>query len=135
MPDPRQLVDRYCHAVATLDPEALATIYAPGVRVFDLLLPIQLRGHAQWREQADSWFGMSNDTTRASASEVEVRQTTEMALLTMLMEYSHEEDGERLTVLNRLTWVAVPHGEEWRIVHEHTSVPLAPDDMAPVFGP
>lgn len=135
MSDPRQLVDRYCHAVTSLDPEALATIYAPGVRVFDLLLPVQLRGREEWRRQADYWFGMSNDTTTASASEVEVRQTAEMALLTMLMEYSHEEDGERLTVLNRLTWVAVPHGEEWLIVHEHPSVPLAPDDMTPVFGP
>ena len=28
------------------------------------------------------------------------------------------------TMTNRLTWVLIRHGHDWRIVHEHTSAPI-----------
>ena len=78
------------------------------------------------REKPDVWVWLGDNI---------YGDTDDMALLTMFMHYSDQrEDGENEGMSNRLTWVAVPNGDDWVILHEHTSVPLN-DDMGPILEP
>lgn len=136
MKSPETLVDRYTVAAATTDRDALLALYAPDVRMFDMMLPWQISGTEEWAPRIDNWFSGVGTQAEVQARDVEVTTTDGMALLTMNMEYAHiESDGERMAMVNRLTWVVVPHGDDWRIIHEHTSVPLNEDDMTPQFEP
>lgn len=136
MNSPKSIVERYTDAATKLDAEALLALYAPNMRMFDLMMPWQIRGIDLWRGRVQGWFESTGDNPRVRASDVEVTATPEMALLTMLMEYSHvESNGKRFSMLNRLTWVLAPNGDDWQIVHEHTSVPVRESDMQPVFQP
>lgn len=137
MANPETLVERYAAAVQAVDKEALLALYAPTARIFDMTMPWQSSGRDEWSAQLEDWFThMREHGGEAVATNVEIQATSDMALLTMYMRYSdQDEDSENESITNRLTWVAVPHGDDWVIVHEHTSVPLSDDDMSPVFAP
>lgn len=137
MNNPETLIDRYTAAVQAVDKEALLALYSPAARIFDAFTPWQSRGTGEWSAQLESWFShMRKHGGEAIATEIDVQATTQMALLTMVMRYSEQnEDGKNEGMSNRLTWVAIPHGDDWLIVHEHTSVPLNEETMSPVFEP
>lgn len=137
MNNPETLIDRYTAAVQAVDKEALLALYSPAARIFDAFTPWQSRGTGEWGAQLEGWFShMRNHGGEAIATEVDVQVTTQMALLTMVMRYSEQnEDGKNEGMSNRLTWVALPDGDDWLIVHEHTSVPLNEETMSPVFEP
>lgn len=134
MNDPKTLIDRYIAAAEALDADALIALYAPDLRLFDLMTPWQRTSADEWRAGIDDWFQHTGDDPKLTASQIEVKQTEGMALLTMVMEYTHVENGKRVGMPNRLTWVAVPDGGDWLIVHEHTSVPLQEPEMTPQFN-
>lgn len=132
MPSPETLIARYTAAATALDKDALLALYAPDVRLFDLMRPWQVRGTEDWGTSVDSWFADVGTDPEVTASDIDVRTTAEMAVLTMRMDYYHvNADGEREGMPNRLTWVAIPNGDDWVIVHEHTSVPLNEETMSP----
>lgn len=136
MTSPETLVERYTAAATALDKEALLGLYQSDMRMFDLMLPWQIRGTEEWASRVDTWFSGVGTEPEVNASDVEVITTGKMTLLTMNMAYYHvNAEGDREGMTNRLTWVAVPNGDDWKIIHEHTSVPLLEDDMSPQFEP
>jgi ketosteroid isomerase-like protein len=136
MNDPRTLIDRYTAAVEAVDKQALLKLYSSEARLFDAFMQWECRGTGAWSAQLEDWFShMSTHGSSAKATDVEIQATDDMAMLTMFMHYSDQrEDGENEGMSNRLTWVAVPNGDDWTILHEHTSVPLN-DDMKPILEP
>lgn len=136
MRSPDTLIERYISAAKACDRDALLALYSLDLRMFDLMLPWQFRGTEEWAKQVDRWFSEVGSNADVQASDIEVRATDDMAVLTMNMMYAHvEENGERFSMTNRLTWVAETSGGDWKIVHEHTSVPLNEKDMSPVYEP
>lgn len=126
MGNPETLVDRYTAAIEAVDKDAMLALYAPEARVFDMTMPWEHRGREDFGVKLDEWFShMRGIKTEAIVWDIEVRATDEMALLTMMIGYyDTNEQGKRDGMNNRLTWVAVPAGDDWLIVHEHTSAPL-----------
>lgn len=136
MKSPKTLIERYTAAVIATDRDALMQLYAPNVRVYDTMLPWEFRTADAWSTFVENWFSGVRANPQAEASNVDVVETDGMALLTMFMYYGHtEDDGELVGLTNRLTWVAVPDGDDWKIIHEHTSSPLNMEDMTPQFEP
>lgn len=136
MTTPESLIDRYIAAATAIDKNALLALYSPTVRIFDMSMPWQHSSLQSWSEMVDNWFGHMGTHPEAVASNVEIHATEELALITMFMGYYHDDaEGNRDGMTNRITWVAVPEGDDWRIVHEHTSVPLTMDELTPVFEP
>lgn len=135
--DPKTILERYSAAVASNDIEALLALYAPEARVFDMTMPWQHLNLDGWREKTSDWFHhMRGLEAAANASEVEMHTSDGMALMTMLMAYYDVNDkGEREGMTNRLTWVLVPAGDDWKILHEHTSAPLSQDEFEVVMEP
>lgn len=134
MPAPETLIDRYAAAAIALDRDALLALYHDDILLFDLMLPWQISGTNAWATKIDAWFSGVGSDPVVHASDVAVRRIGEAALLTMTMHYGHtEDDGTQVRMANRLTWVAVAAGDDWKIVHEHTSVPLDEHTMTPQF--
>lgn len=136
---PESVLDRYVAAVRTLNKEALLALYAPEMRIFDTMLPFQFRGPDEFAHKVNEWFDSVDGTKpNAEATEVDSRITDGLAYMSMYMRYTDvDEDGDPHGMTNRLTWVLIPDGDDWKILHEHTSVPLDESDgaMTPRFEP
>lgn len=136
MKSPETLIERYTQAATNLNRDALISLYAHDVRIFDLMAPWQNHGSDEWASRIDHWFSGVGSDPAITASEIEVTTTEGMAVLSMNMGYYHtNQEGNREGMTNRLTWVAVPDGDDWKIIHEHTSIPLNEADMTPIFEP
>lgn len=131
------VVDRYTAAVKSLDKQALLALYAPSLRMFDMTSPFELRGPETFAKRVDKWFvDMEGSVPGAKALQIESAASGDLAYMSMLMEYFDvDEEGNRRGMTNRLTWVLAPDGDDWKIIHEHTSVPLDEETMEPMFQP
>ncbi len=137
MNKPESVLTKYIAALEAVDEDALLALYTPNARIFDMTMPWEHTDQKTWRAMVTDWFRhVRNHGSGAEALRVETHATDEMVLMTLIIDYYDLNDqGEREGMANRLTWVLVPDGEEWKILHEHTSAPLTEDTMAPVFQP
>lgn len=129
MPTPIAAVLRaYADAVFSKDPDAFADLYAPDVGVFDAWDAWSTKGGGAWRTEAEAWFaGLGEDRVVVTFADVAWAEGGPVVAVWGLVTYTAVgPDGEtRRAMTNRLGWVLreVPSG--WRVVHQHTSVPVA----------
>lgn len=137
MKSPETVLERYIDAVQSLDKPAILALYSPTLRMFDLMMPFEFHGPEGFAERVNQWFDdMEDSNPSAEATNIESKITDDLAYMSMFMRYSDtDEHGEPRGMTNRLTWVLMPDGDDWKIVHEHTSVPLREEDMTPQFEP
>ena len=137
MKAPESVLERYSEAVRTLDKQALLALYSPELRMFDMMGPFEIHGPEGFATRVSRWFDeIDKKDPKAEATDIESKVVDDLAYMTMLMRYSDAgEDDERRSMTNRLTWVLVPDGDDWKIIHEHTSVPLSEEDMTPIYEP
>ncbi len=126
----QHVLDRYADAFRTIDLDILADLYADEVTVFDTMTPATQHGREAWlsilRSYAD---GMTEGV--CTVGDVNIQATGEMAFISATIFYGDTTDGEVEGMTNRATFVLRPIDGNWKIVHEHTSVPLN-DQMQPI---
>lgn len=129
------VLERYISAVKSLDKQAFLALYDPSVRYFDMTAPFELRGTDVFGGRVDKWFAhMEGSEPDVIPSNLESSSSGELAYMTMLIDYADvDAEGNRRAMMNRLTWVLAPRGDDWKIIHEHTSVPLNEETMEPEF--
>ena len=123
--DVRALLDVYIASAYAKDVDRFMTMYADGVRVFDLWGTWEVLGAGAWREGIAGWFGsLGEERVVVEFDDVEVTVGGDLASLTAMVGYSAESAaGDRVRQMtNRLTWV-LSRTDAWRIIHEHTSAP------------
>ena len=126
----RQALAAYQSAVLAKDVEAFMAIYAEDAQIFELW-GTWVHDIASWREMAKGWFAFLGDQRSVvEAHDVRTQVSGDMALLTASLTYrAVDAAGTPLRSLdNRLSWVLRLRGGQWRVVHEHTSAPLAHED-------
>jgi len=123
--DVRALLDVYIASAYAKDVDRFMTMYADGVRIFDLWGTWEVRGAGAWREGIAGWFGsLGEERVVVEFDDVEVTVGADLASLTAMVGYSAESAaGDRVRQMtNRLTWV-LSRTDVWRVIHEHTSAP------------
>jgi uncharacterized protein (TIGR02246 family) len=131
----RQLLAGYQAAVLAKDVDAFVALYAEDVRIFELWAT-WTHDIASWRRMAQDWFAfLGEDLSIVEATDVAVNASADMAMLTATLTYrATDKAGQALRSLdNRLSWVARERDGRWRVVHEHTSVPLRHEDGKGIF--
>ena len=131
----RQVLAAYQAAVLAKDVDAFVAIYADDARIFELWGQWE-HDIASWRAMARGWFEFLGDERAVvEAHDVRTQSAGDMAWLTASLTYrAVDVAGKALRSLdNRLTWVLRERGGHWRVVHEHTSVPIAHDGGTGIF--
>ena len=122
-------LETYRSAVFAKDVDAFMSLYAPDVRLFDTWEHWSCEGAAAWRESVTGWFqSLQTDTCRVDFEEVRISAGEGFAVVSAFARYAAvSAQGQELRFMqNRLSWMLRRDGEGWRIVHEHTSVPIGP---------
>jgi uncharacterized protein (TIGR02246 family) len=132
------MLERYRAAVRAKDVDAFAALYDSDLRVFDAWATWSYEGQPAWRDMASGCFSSDGGTTLdVDFSEVKTRETAEMLVVSAIATYSGVGPaGEEMPrVSNRFTWVIAAEKVSWRIVHEHSSIPLVFDTRVAVAHP
>jgi uncharacterized protein (TIGR02246 family) len=118
------LIQRFDTALKAKDVNALMTLYAPNVRVFDMGLPRQYKGAKAYRKVFEGLFAAFPGPVEARVGDVAITVVGSMALTTKIeTDTWTDKDGNRLSLTYRVTDVWRKIGGKWLIIHEHTSFP------------
>jgi uncharacterized protein (TIGR02246 family) len=131
-----EIAERYAAAVGAKDAEALLALYADDAQVFDMW-GVWSYDAAGWRRNVEEWFrSLGDEGVKAELHEVRTRGGDRLTSVEALVTYRGlSGTGEELRAMtNRLTWVLERRGEEWLIVHEHTSSPIDFETGKPILG-
>ena len=122
-----QVVAAYTAAVHAKDADAFAALYADDARNFDMWGSFSYEGEAAVRGMAEGWFGsVGDDEIRVEFQDVRETVGDDVAVANAFIRFSGvSPQGEELrSMTNRISWGLRRTPDGWRIVHEHTSVPL-----------
>lgn len=132
-----RIVESYKAAVFAADADAFMRLYHPAVRVFDAWGVWLYEGAPAWQRAVEGWLAsLGNEKVRVSFSEVQVLGEQRMAMLSAIVTYAAESaQGLPLrSMQNRITWALRESGHVLRIVHEHTSAPIAFEDSKAILS-
>lgn len=132
----QDILENYSRFVRSKDYEGFIDQYAPNLINYDLW---QAAYHtmSSWQTNIKKWFdGLGDEYVTVAFREITVYESTDTAFLHGIISYQgHSKEGEVLRAMdNRLSWGLIYLENGWKIVHEHTSLPIDSMTMHPVFN-
>jgi ketosteroid isomerase-like protein len=131
-----EVIDAYRKAVFDRDAAAFLRLYDPGARVFDAWEIWSYEGSEMRRGSVEGWLSsLGDDRVHVTVENVQVLGERPLLVATAVFRYAAvSRDGIELRFMqNRLTWALRAEGEAWKIAHEHTSMPVNPEDAKAIF--
>lgn len=123
--DIRQCLDNLVEAIRAMDLESVMSMYAHDIVSFDIEPPLQ---HADAEAKKKNWIGVFAMYRRPIGYEVRdlrITVSNDVAFGHSLNRLSGElKNGNRTERWVRSTICLRKVGGDWRIVHDHVSVPL-----------
>jgi ketosteroid isomerase-like protein len=123
----RALEDRYCTAFNAKDLDGIMSVYVPGdhLHAFDVVPPRQYVGAEACREVWAGLFAFIKGAPTFEISDLHV-------VADHTLGYSHKVqrvigvdiNDHPIDITVRVTEVYLKRGGEWKILHEHVSVPV-----------
>ena len=121
----RQLHDAFEQAIGAKDLDRIMAQYAPDVVAFDAVGALQFKGVAEYRAHWQRFFEFCQGEGFFETHELHVDVGGELACSRML---SHcggpNAEGEMQTAWMRGTRVWARRDGEWKVIHEHFSMPF-----------
>jgi uncharacterized protein (TIGR02246 family) len=121
------LFENYTSAVLAKDVDAFLELYAHDTLVFDSWGYWELAGVDAWRSMVQMWFESLDDKLcEARFTEVVATVRDDVAFAHAAVRYAEKTaSGETVdSMMNRMTVTLEKRDGEWKITHEHTSMPL-----------
>ena len=136
-PDLSVLLEDYRAAVFAKDVEGFVSLYDEKVVVFDLWNEWSCEGIAAWRGLVLKWFSsMGENRDVVEFDQVQKLGEQDLATVHAFVSFRcvNPEGKELRSIRERLTWSLLRQGVKWRIVHQHTSVPVDFKTFKILFG-
>lgn len=117
----------YAAAVNAKDVQAFAAIYDDDVHIFDSWGRWQYAGIDEWRAMAAGWFGsLGDETVEVAFADLRSVVGDDVAFGYAAVTFTGiSATGERLRAMtNRLSIGLQKKDGVWKVVHEHTSLPI-----------
>jgi ketosteroid isomerase-like protein len=119
----RELIAEWQHAVIAKDADSLIRHYASDVVVFDVVPPASFTGSERYREHWQRWFDSMKGPISFEMNDIKVVTDGDVA-------FAHSVNRVVIDGQDNLVRATVGFrriGGDWRVVHEHASVPLMMD--------
>jgi uncharacterized protein (TIGR02246 family) len=121
----RELIDSRVRAIGAKDIETLMANHAPDVLSFDVINDLQVRGADAVRARAQNWFSAYPGRIGYEVRDLRITAGTDVAFCTYLYHVTGTlQDGGAVSMWVRATVCLQKMAGNWRIVHEHQSVPF-----------
>lgn len=121
----REIIEGRVAAVRAKDVEGLLTHHAPDVLSFDVLDPLRNVGSDAIRPRAEKWLSSYDGAVGYEVRDLSVTAGETVAFCHYLHRVSGTlKTGDEVDMWVRATVCLSKAGGEWKIVHEHQSVPF-----------
>jgi ketosteroid isomerase-like protein len=130
------ILESYAKAVAAKDAASLMQLYDPKVRVFDAWECWSYEGASAWEAAVRGWFdSLGSETVRVTFDDTQSTAVQELAIVSSIVTYAGvSAEGKALrSMQNRITWAIHLSAPGPRIIHEHTSAPIAFSEMKAIL--
>ena len=130
------ILDNYSRFVRYKDYEGFIGQYAPNLINYDLWQAATYNTMLSWQTNIKKWFdGLGDEYVTVTFRDITVYESTNTAFLHGIISFQgHSKEGNVLRAMdNRLSWGLIYLENGWKIVHEHTSLPIDTVTMHPVF--
>lgn len=122
----RRLVEKKAAALRARDPEAMVSAYAADASIFSLAPPLRQPGDARDPEPVARWLATFTGPMDLEIRDLDVHVAGDVAFGTAFACLTATA-GETFSLWHRLTLGLRKIDGEWRVVHEHESVPFEMD--------
>ncbi|MGG6294863.1 YybH family protein [Leptolyngbya sp. AN02str] len=129
----RQLISDQQHAICTKNVDQIMARYAPEIIIFDVTPPFQTKGHSAVRQLWEDCLPCFPDAFGMETRDLVITANTNLATAHWLFRFIGEQNHPAMQLWMRATAVCQKVQDTWQIVHEHISVPFAPDTAQAVF--
>jgi uncharacterized protein (TIGR02246 family) len=122
----RNLLTRWEAAFRAKDADAVMSVYAPGdvVVAFDIVPPLGKVGNEAYRQNYEEFFAMFKGPLRVELRDIRIVAGDDVAFLHCFDRMSGTlQGGEDFDLWLRVTSGLRRIDGEWRIIHDHVSVP------------
>lgn len=133
-----ELLDNYQTAVNEQNVDKFISMYDTNVHIFDSWSKWNIIGKDTWQKHVEDWFSVlkrDNSTLRVSYEDLVIYQENELTSIHVNIRFaefnSNKIEFRHLT--NRFTFILKKIDSKWYIVHEHSSLPISPDDGKGIF--
>jgi uncharacterized protein (TIGR02246 family) len=129
-------LEAYSTTVLAKDLDAFLDLYADDVVVFDGWQQWEYRGRAEWRPAIEAWFaGLGEKTCEVRFSEITASVGDYTAFAHAAVRYAgmNPDGSEAESMMQRLTIGLTKFDDDWKITHEHTSLPLDMESGKAIF--
>ena len=131
-----QVIETYKTSVFAKDVDSLMRLYDERVMIFDAWDTWTYEGAVAWRKSVERWFSsLETGKVRVNLTDVQTTVGQELAVVNAIVTYTgvSPEGKDIHSLQNRITWVLRLNGADWKIIHEHTSVPVDFDSSKAIF--
>lgn len=125
-----QMFDRWAKAFDAKDVDGVMAMYAPGATLtaYDIVPPLQFRGADAYRRDYAGFFSQFDGPIHVDTPDMKIETSGDVALAYGLEHLTGKmKGGAPVDIWLRYTEGLKRIGDQWRVVHEHISVPV---DMA-----
>jgi ketosteroid isomerase-like protein len=127
-----RVCDGYKRAVHDKDAAGFLDLYHREARVFDTWGIWSYENVGERKKVIEDWFSsLGDERVMVTIDRMRAVVGKDLATLSARAIYAaiSAEGAELRAMQNRLTWVLRPEAGVWKIVHEHTSVPIGFSDL------
>jgi len=133
-----ELLENYQSAVLEQNVDKFIAMYDTNVHIFDSWSKWNIIGKDAWRKQVEDWFSVlqrDNSTLRVSYEDCVIYEEGDLASIHTNIRFSEYNSNkiEFRHLTNRFTFILRKVDSVWKIVHEHSSLPINPDDGNGIF--
>ena len=126
----RKLIEGWVEAVRAKDLDGLTSGYAPDIRSFDVIAPLQSRGAQTLRQKAKEWLSSYDGPIECEVRDLTLAAGEDVAFTHSLNRYAGtKRGGEKSDMWVRVTLGWKKSDGRWTVAHEHVSVPIDPETL------
>jgi uncharacterized protein (TIGR02246 family) len=123
-----RLVEQWAEALRGKDIDGIMSHYASDVVAFDLAPPLQYKGANAYRENWQTWFPTFQGPIGYELRDLKIAAGKDVAFCHSFNRITGKRTGGETTdVWVRATFCCRRIDRQWKIVHEHQSVPFYMD--------
>ncbi|RDI36435.1 YybH family protein [Falsibacillus pallidus] len=135
----QDVLDNYQKAVHEQDVEKFVSTYAEDVHIFDCWGKWECEGAESWRASVVDWFnGLKAEevTLKVLFSDTVIEESGELAFIHSNVTFAaHNAADEKLRQMtNRFTFGLKRADGEWKVTHEHSSLPISMETGKGMFN-
>jgi uncharacterized protein (TIGR02246 family) len=132
----RAVMDRWVQAACAKDVDRIMDCYAPDVRAFDAVTALQFQGAEAYRRHWEYCMGFVEGDMLFEIHDQHIAVADDVAFTHFLASCGcTDKDGNDQVGWIRGTVCLRRMDGEWRIVHEHYSMPFDPETMKVLDDP